>query len=82
MPQLSAAQPIVGADGTMEPAFRDQMNRYEYMYPLAGIGSPNGVVEGAHLQLYINMAGTTGSIQYRKMLADIGGDKTLGWVAV
>jgi hypothetical protein len=82
IPQLSAAQPIVDKDGTMEPAFRDQMNRFWAQYPLAGAGDPNGVVEGDYLQLYIDVEGTTGSIEYRKMLPDVGGDKTLGWVAV
>jgi hypothetical protein len=82
MPQLNAAQAIVKPDGTMEPVFRDQMNRYEAQYPLSGSGSPEGVVEGSYLQLYINTTGVSGSIEYRKLLPDIGGNKKLGWVAV
>ena len=82
MPQLDAGLPIVGKDGTMEPVFRDQMNRLWIQYPIAGAGSPNGVVEGSYLQEYLDVTGTTGSIVYRKMLPDVGGDKTLGWVAV
>jgi hypothetical protein len=47
-----------------------------------GTGSPEGVVEARQYSLYINSAGTTGSIEYRKMLPDIGGDITQGWIAV
>jgi hypothetical protein len=82
MPQLDPALPIVGKDGTMQPVFRDQMQRFWIQYPIAGAGSPEGVVEGSYLQSYIDVTGTTGSIEYRKMLPDIGGDKTQGWVAV
>lgn len=82
MPQLDASRPIVGPDRTMEPAFRTQMNRYEAQYPLVGDGDPNGVMPGDYLQKYINVSGTTGSIEWRKMLPDVGGDRTLGWVAV
>jgi hypothetical protein len=80
MPQLNASEPIVYEDGTMQPVFQRQMNRFEYAMPLAGTGSPEGVVEGLYLQLYIDIFGAPGSIEYRKMLPDIGGDKTLGWV--
>jgi hypothetical protein len=80
--QLNAADPIVYPDGTMQPVFQKQMNRYETAFPIVGAGDPNGVVEGTYLQLYVNITGTTGSIDWRKMLPDVGGDKTLGWVAV
>lgn len=82
MPQLDAGLPIVEKDGTMTTVFRNQMNRYENQIPIVGAGSPNGVVEGSYLQEYLDVTGTTGSIVYRKMLPDVGGDKTLGWVAV
>jgi len=80
--QLDAGLPIVEKDGTMTTVFRNQMNRYEVQYPIAGAGDPNGVVEGSYLQEYLDVTGTTGSIVYRKMLPDVGGDRTLGWVAV
>lgn len=82
MPQLNARESIVREDGTMQPVFQQQMNRYEAQYPLIGDGDPNGVMPGDYLQQYINVSGTTGSIEWRKMQPDIGGDKTLGWVAV
>jgi len=80
--QLNVSEPIVYPDGTMQPVFQKQMNRYESQVPLVGTGDPNGVVEGFYLQEYINITGSTGSIEWRKMLPDVGGDKTLGWVAV
>jgi hypothetical protein len=80
--QLNAGEPIVYSDGTMQPVLQRQMNRYEAQYPLVGDGDPNGVMPGDYLQLYLNVSGTTGSIEWRKMLPDVGGDRTLGWVAV
>ena len=82
MPQLEPAQPIVYPDGTMQPVFQKQMYRFEYAMPLAGEGPPEGVVEGLYLQMYIDIFATAGVIEYRKMAAEIGGDKKLGWVAV
>lgn len=82
MPQLNASESIVNDDGTMKPVFQKQMNRYEAQYPIVGDGDPNGVVEGDYLQLYINTSGVAGSIEWRKMLPEFGGDKTLGWVAI
>ena len=40
------------------------------------------VVEARQYQLYINSAGTAGLIEYRKMLSQIGGDRTQGWILV
>lgn len=82
MPQLNAALPIVKPDGTMEPAFRDQQNLLNNALPIVGTGSPEGVVTALQFQLYIDSAGVSGAIEYRKMLPDIGGDKSQGWVAV
>ena len=80
--QLNAAKPIVRPDGTMQPQLRDQMNRLDNNLPIIGTGSPEGVVEALQYTLYIDSSGTAGAIEYRKMLTDIGGDKTMGWVAV
>lgn len=82
MPQLNAALPIVGEDRTMEPAFRDQMNRLNNNLPLTGTGSPEGVIEAPQFSLYLDTTGVSGSIEYRKMLTDIAGDRKQGWVAV
>lgn len=81
-PRLNVAQPIVEPDGTMAQPFRQFTQDASLSIPIVGTGSPEGVVEARQYSLYINSAGTTGSIEYRKMLPDIGGDITQGWVAV
>lgn len=82
MPQLNASFPIVDERGTMVPAFRDQQNLLNNALPIVGEGSPESVVPALQFQVYFDSLGTTGSIIYIKMLPDIGGDKTQGWVAV
>ena len=81
-PRLNVAQPIVNEDGTMAQPFRQFTQDASLSIPIVGTGSPEGVVEARQYSLYINSAGTTGSIEYRKMLPNIGGDTTQGWVAV
>lgn len=80
--QLNSALPIVFEDGTMQAAFQNQMLILGRLVPIVGTGSPEGVVEAPQYSLYINSAGVSGSIEYRKMLKEIGGDITQGWVAV
>ena len=81
-PRLNVAQPIVEPDGTMAQPFRQFTQDARLSIPIVGRGSPEGVVEARQYSLYIDSTGTTGSIEYRKMLPDIGGDKTQGWIAV
>ena len=50
--------------------------------PITGTGSPEGVVEAVQFSLYLDSAGSAGSIQYRKMQPEIAGDRRRGWVAV
>ena len=81
-PRLNVAQPIVESDGTMAQPFRQFTQDASLSIPIVGSGSPEGVVEARQYSLYIDSTGTTGSIEYRKMLPDIGGDTKQGWVAV
>ena len=82
MPQLSAALPIVRKDGTMQQPFLDKMNQLDRNLFITGVGSPEGVVSALQYTLYLDTTGVAGSIEYRKMLTDIAGDKTMGWLAV
>ena len=82
MPQLNASNPIVFEDGSMQVPFRDQMTKLNDNLPLVGAGSPEGVVNAPQYSLYIDSAGTTGALQYRKMQTDIGGDTKQGWILV
>jgi len=82
MPQLNAALPIVYDNGTMQEPFRKQMDVLNNGLPVLGDGSPEGVVSAPIYSLYIDRTGIAGAIEYRKMLPDVGGDKTQGWLAV
>ena len=81
-PRLNAAQPIVQPDGTMAQPFRQFTQDASLSIPIVGSGSPEGVVEARQYSLYIDSTGSSGSIEYRKMQPQIGGDVTKGWVAV
>jgi len=77
--RLEVAQPIVFEDGTMQAAFRDYMNLLSRYIPLTGSGNPEGVTSAPQYSIYID---TAGSGEYRKMLTDIGGDTSQGWVLI
>ena len=81
-PRLNVAQPIVEPDGTMAQPFRQFTQDASLSIPIVGSGSPEGVVDARQYSLYIDSTGTTGSIEYRKMLPDIGGNTKQGWIAV
>ena len=81
-PLLNAAQPVVDDSGRMAQAFRTWTLDASLSIPIVGTGSPEGVVEARQYQLYINSAGLAGSIEYRKMLPEIGGDRSKGWLLV
>ena len=81
-PRLNAANPIVEDNGTMTQQFRNWTIDASLSIPIVGVGSPEGVVSARQYSLYINSTGTAGNIEYRKMLPDIGGDVTQGWLLV
>lgn len=80
--KLNQGQPIVEPDGTMAQPFRQFTQEASLSIPITGSGSPEGVVEAVQFSLYLDTAGSAGSIQYRKMQPDVAGDRTKGWVAV
>ena len=49
---------------------------------LIGTGSPEGVVEAAQGQEYMDEEGVAGAVKYIKQVNDIDGDRTSGWVAI
>jgi hypothetical protein len=81
-PQLNAALPIVLKDGSMAPAMRDFMAAVYRTFEIRGSGSPEGVIAAPQFSRYLDIDGVAGSLEYRKMLPHIGGDKTQGWKAV
>lgn len=82
---LTATRPITQESMTSSQELRSWANQVTLSIPITGNGSPEGIVEGVSNpfpQLYIDLDGTTGTIEYRKMQDDIAGDKTMGWVLV
>ena len=80
--KLNVGQPIIEDDGTMASPFRQFTQDAALSIPITGSGTPEGSVEARQFRLYLDTAGSAGGIQYRKMQPDIGGDKTMGWLAV
>ena len=79
---INSAQPIVNEDGAMSDVFRVWMLQVTRNVPYVGTGSPEGVIEAPQYSLYIDEAIPTVPVQYRKMLPEIGGDRSKGWVVV
>lgn len=81
-PLLNASKPITEENRTMEQDFRTWANTVTRALPIFGEGTPESFVEALQFTLYIDKNGTTGAIEYRKMLTDIGGDRKKGWLLV
>ena len=81
-PLLNATNAIVESNGTMSQAFRTWTISASLSIPIVGSGSPEGLLEARQYQLYIDSAGIAGAIEYRKMLSDIAGDRSKGWILV
>jgi hypothetical protein len=79
---LNVNTPIVDDSLKMTSEFRSFVNAVKLLGIIEGSGSPEGVVEALPTQRYMDTAGTAGAILYIKRDADIGGDKTQGWILV
>ena len=82
--ELSFVRPIIDADGTLTLQSRSYFLALNDAINLSivatGVGSPEGVLEALVTKQYMDTAGTAGAITYVKKLADIAGDKTMGWI--
>ena len=81
-PRLFAANPIVGEDRTMEQPFRVFTQQVAQAVVIVGEGNPEGSLKAVQYSLYVDETTPTVPVHYRKMLADIGGDRTQGWIVV
>jgi len=79
---INRSSPLVESDGTATQQFNTFLLDASLSIPIVGSGSPEGVVEARQYSLYINSAGASGAIEYRKMQPDVSGDRTQGWVLV
>lgn len=76
---LQVSQPITENDRMTRP-FQEWQSLVTKLLPMTGSGSPEGVISADQYQHYYDTSGGAGNILYIKMLSDIGGDKTQGWV--
>ncbi len=79
---LTTTRPIVEQDATLSVEAREWTQAITDQAIIIGTGSPEGAIEANQTGLFMNDAGTTGSILYIKRDADILGDTTKGWVLV
>lgn len=80
--KLNSTQPIVESDATPLQAFRTWALQVSNNIPFVSTGTPEGVVEAPQYSLFIDEAVPLTPVQYRKMLPEIGGDRTKGWAVV
>jgi len=81
-PLLNDSIPITKDNRTMEQEFSTWTNVVTRALEIRGTGTPEGNVKALQFTTYIDKNGTTGTIMYKKMLTDIGGDRKQGWLLV
>ena len=82
IPIPDASTPIVNESGAMNDHFQIWVSRMTNLDLIVGTGSPEGVIEATVGREYMDDAGSVGAVKFIKQLADIGGDRTMGWVAI
>ncbi len=86
MPQtqlkLNATQAIVDDEGRAEQVFREWVLRVANGMIIVGTGTPEAVVVAPQYTMYVDEAVPLTPVQYRKMLPQIGGDRSKGWAVV
>lgn len=75
-----AVQPLTEPEGTPSRPWQAWEQKVSKSVPIVGSGSPEGVVEALQYATYIDETKTTSPTIYRKMLADVAGDRARGWV--
>lgn len=80
--QLNRGVQVADSEGKQTERMYNWAQQITQLQILTGSGSPEGVVEAKIETLYMNTAGTAGSILYIKRDADVGGDRTQGWILV
>jgi len=82
VPKVAANNPITKEDGSPSDQLLFWFNLMTNRALIIGTGSPETFYEAAKGTVFMDESGTTGSILYIKKSADIGGDKTQGWILV
>ena len=79
---LNASAPVVQPTGLPADQFRLWLLQVQQLGLYIDTGSPEGNVEAEQGAMYMDDAGTAGSILYVKRDADVAGDKSKGWILV
>jgi len=74
--------PLVDSEGRASDEFQRYLDQVTNLDLIIGTGSPEGVIEATVGREYMDDAGLAGAVKFIKQSADIGGDRTLGWVAI
>lgn len=81
--QINHTLPIVDIKtGYVTDQFRVFINQVVERGLIIGQGSPDGVIQARQGVEYLNETGLAGSVKWIKQLSHIGGDKSLGWIAI
>lgn len=78
----TTTRPIIDEQGEMVQEMRTWTQIITNQALIIGTGSPEAVVESPQGTVYMNDAGTAGSILYIKRDDNITGDRTKGWILV
>lgn len=79
---LNRSIAVVDKDGNPLQILQLFSEEVARLQTIIGTGSPEGVVEATVLREYMDLTGAPGAVKYIKRLADIGGNRTMGWVAI
>lgn len=79
--KLAVTQPLVERDATAAQHFRTWINNVSGFVPIVGSGSPEGSIEAVQYAVYVDETTPAAPVVYRKMLAEVGGDRSKGWVS-
>ena len=82
VPRFNFNAPLVDDKVFATQQCRTFLNSVHRFLPIVGEGSPEGVVIAPQYASYIDSNAGAGDVEYRKLLAEIGGDTTQGWVKV
>ena len=85
MPQkptmLSAILEMVTEAKTPSQVFRQWAAKVSKSVPIVGTGTPEGVIEAPQYSEYTDETTPATPVIYRKMLPEIGGDRSKGWIS-
>ena len=77
--KLAVQQPLMDGE-TASQHFRAWLNEVSRFMPIVGSGTPEGVVEALQYAHYIDESDPDQPAHWWKMLPDIGGERSRGWV--